>query len=79
MTPSWYLGMVWAGILMGWVLRQLILVYGGARAWRIGRPLFLGLVMGEVFSAVLWALVPVVLIALGGDPAEVGHIVIIPQ
>ena len=37
-------------------------------------PLFLGLIIGEVFAAILWAIVPAVLIWMGGDAAEIGHI-----
>ncbi len=79
LVGTWFLGMSWFSIFLGWSLKNLITGYGGARAYRLAKPLFLGFILGEVFSAVLWALVPVILIALGGNPAEVGHIVLIPQ
>ncbi len=79
LADTWFIGCAWASILLGWFLKTLIIAYGSAQTYRRLRPLFLGLILGEVFSAVLWALVPVVLILLGGNPADVGHIVIVPQ
>ncbi|HRU01765.1 MAG TPA: hypothetical protein P5239_08690, partial [Victivallales bacterium] len=65
---------------IGWILKVLILNYAGAQGYRIARPIFLGLIIGEVFAAIIWAIVPLIHIYfLGGDPAEVGRIIIIPQ
>jgi hypothetical protein len=77
---GWFLGMAWTSIFVGWLLKVLIVKYGGAQGYRLARPLFIGMIAGEVFAAILWALVPVLHVyLLGGDPAEVGRIVIIPQ
>ena len=65
---------IWPSILFGWAIKRAILLYGGAKAYRSARPLFLGIILGEVFSAILWALVPAVLVWMGGDAAEIGHI-----
>jgi len=71
---------IWPSILFGWAIKRAILLYGGARAYRTARPLFLGLILGEVFSAILWSVVPAVLVWMGGDAAEIGHInITIPQ
>lgn len=78
MANTYYLGMMWGSVLLGWSLKAGILKYGGAKSYRLARPLFLGLILGEVFSAVIWALVPVILIAMGGHPADIGHITILP-
>ncbi|MFO7821507.1 MAG: DUF6785 family protein, partial [Lentisphaeria bacterium] len=64
----------WPSIFVGWAIKRSIVVYGGARAYRTAQPLFLGLILGEVFAAILWAIVPAVLIWMGGDAADVGHI-----
>ena len=79
MANTWYIGMMWGSVLLGWSLKMVTLTYGGARTYRMLRPVFLGLILGEVFSAIVWAVVPVVLIAMGGYPADVGHIVVLPQ
>lgn len=65
---------LWPCIFLGWAIKRSIVIYGGAKAYRLAKPLFLGLILGEVFAAVLWAAVPAVLIWLGGDAAEIGHL-----
>lgn len=79
MVETWFLAVAWPSIFLGWACKSLVTKYGGAQLYRMLRPLFLGLVIGEVFSAILWALVPVILIGLGENPADVGHILIAPQ
>lgn len=78
MIETYYLNVMWWSVLLGWSARKIILSYGGARTYRLMRPVFVGLILGEVFSAVLWAVVPTVLILMGGNPADVGHITILP-
>jgi hypothetical protein len=41
--------------------------YGGARAYRAARTIFLGLIIGEVAAVVLWAIVTAVVAGLGLD------------
>ena len=79
MVDTWFLDVAWPSIFLGWACKSLVTKYGGAQLYRLLKPLFLGLVIGEVFSAILWAVVPVVLIAMGNNPADVGHILIAPQ
>jgi hypothetical protein len=69
----------WACILIGWVAKWLLVRYGGSGLYRRARPFFFGVILGEVFSAIVWTLVPVILILLGNDPAEVGHIEVLQQ
>lgn len=77
---SWFLGMAWTSIFVGWLLKILILKYAGAQGYRLARPVFIGMIVGEVFAAIIWAAVPIILVYFfGGDPAEVGRIIIIPQ
>jgi len=73
---SGFIMRIWPSILFGWAIKRTILMYGGARTYRAARPLFLGIILGEVFSAILWSVVPAVLVWLGGDAAEIGHITI---
>ena len=79
LVGHFYGQMAWASILIGWVLKVLIINYGGAIAYRRASPLFLGLILGHVFSAVIWTLVPVILMLLGHDPAKVGCIHLFPS
>lgn len=74
-----YANIAWASILFGWLLKVTTIYYGGAHAFRKAKPLFLGLIMGEIFSAVIWTGVPISLLWLGYDPRDVGHIQILPK
>lgn len=78
MVETYYLNVMWWSVLLGWCVRKAILAFGGARRYHLLRPVFLGLILGEVFSALLWALVPAILILMGGNPADVGYITILP-
>lgn len=63
-------------LFVGWAVKTLIVKYGGARAYRASMPVFLGLILGELFANAFWTLVPVVQWILGADPSEVQHMVI---
>lgn len=78
MINTYYLNMMWWSVALGWFLRMVILRFGGARSYRLVRPVFLGLILGEVFSAILWSIVPAILIFMGNNPVDVGHITILP-
>jgi len=79
MAGTYFLGKVWVSVFVGWCLKMMIIVFGGARTYRTAQSLFLGFILGEITAAIFWTTVPVVLIAMGWDPADVGHIIIIPQ
>jgi len=70
--PSWPLhpaGLVisfqWTGFVLWfpafviWVVKGLILKWGGPRVYRMGRPLFLGFIIGEIMTAGLWIVVDI--------------------
>jgi hypothetical protein len=63
-TPS-YGNKVWASIFIGWAVKNLIVRFGGAMGYRAARFAFLGLILGEVFAAVFWAGVQLVLVNQG--------------
>ncbi len=46
--------------LLAWVLKGLIMKYGGQKSYLKARPFFIGLVAGEFAAAMLWAVVGVV-------------------
>lgn len=68
---SYWLNTAWFSIFLGWACRSMITKYGGAVVYRRARPLFYGLILGEVFSAILWALIPVILLATGSNPSDI--------
>jgi len=54
LSSSWTMIVFWFPIFIAWILKTLILRYGGMKLYVRARPLFLGLVLGEFTSAVLW-------------------------
>lgn len=54
---SWTMIVFWFPCLIAWMLKSLILRYGGMKTYVFLRPLFLGLVLGEFGMAVIWALI----------------------
>ena len=46
-----------ASALVVWVTKGLIMKWGGARLYKRGEPVFLGLIVGEVVAAGTWAIV----------------------
>jgi hypothetical protein len=47
----------WLAIFMAWLFKAIILRYGGVRLYRTMIPFFLGLTLGEFFTAVLWVFI----------------------
>lgn len=54
---TWVMSWVWFSILLGWLFKLCILKYGGLRAYRAGRPFFLGLIIGQISCAGFWMIV----------------------
>jgi len=57
MFSSWATLVLWFSFFLGWLMKFVIVKYGGPRVYRSARPLFLGLVLGESFMCVFWNLV----------------------
>ena len=64
MVGTFYGSRAWVSVLIGRLLKVLILRYGGARLYRKSRPLFIGLIMGEIFAAVFWSIEPAIRVAM---------------
>ena len=47
-------------IFVAWVMKILVLRFGGLRGYRAALPFFLGMVLGDAFIAGVWALVGLV-------------------
>ena len=71
---TYYGNTIWPSILVGWLLKVLLVKYGGARIYRRAQNVFLGLIIGELFAAIVWAIVPVILAAFG-EPYKIIRIV----
>lgn len=67
---SWFGQTVWMSVLVGWLLRVVLIMFGGARLYRRLRPAFIGLIIGEAAAAILWYSISAIL-ALFGQPYNV--------
>lgn len=56
MSASWGVVILWFSMLVAWLIKVPLLRYGGMAFYRRARPFFLGMIFGEFFSAVVWAL-----------------------
>ena len=50
---------VWFSIALGWLLKLVVMRYGGVVLYRALRPFFLGLILGQISCAGFWMLVDV--------------------
>jgi len=70
LAHTWFGHTVWMSVASGWLLRVVLILFGGARLYRRLRPLFMGLIVGEVFAAIVWFSVSGIL-ALCGQPYKI--------
>jgi hypothetical protein len=45
---------LWGGVFLAWVIKKLILKYGGMLTYKTTKPLFVGMVVGSVFCIFFW-------------------------
>jgi len=53
---AWPAIVYWSSFFVGWLTKSMIIRYGGATTYRNFRPFFLGLILGEFGTGILWAL-----------------------
>jgi hypothetical protein len=54
---TWVMEWVWFSILLGWLFKGVILKYGGVKLYRSLKPLFLGLIVGQISCAGMWMII----------------------
>jgi hypothetical protein len=59
------MGRLWFSIFLGWLIKVLIVRFGGASLFISARPFFMGVIIGEVLSAGIYALLAALLWSLG--------------
>ena len=55
-TSGWLINLIWFSFLVGWIIKWVILKYGGLKAYRNAFPFFLGLILGEYAIGCFWNL-----------------------
>ena len=56
-STSWMIGRIWLSIFLAWLLKTAVLNYGGPKLYRKSRPLFLGMILGQIVVGGLWLIV----------------------
>ena len=54
---TWVMEWAWFSILLGWMLKGVILRYGGGTLYRTLKPFFLGLILGQISCAGMWMII----------------------
>jgi hypothetical protein len=57
---SWAVNYIWFSLWMAWVLKLILLKYGGRNAHRKAMPFFLGLILGQFTVGSLWTILGMV-------------------
>lgn len=57
LCASWTMVVFWFPCLVAWLIKSLIMRYGGMRTYVGARPFFLGMILGEFSMAVIWTIV----------------------
>jgi hypothetical protein len=69
-NDTWIIANAWFSIFLGWLIKLVTLRWGGLRTYRTLRPLFLGLVLGNIACAGMWLIID----AITGMKGNVVHI-----
>lgn len=54
---TWIMDQIWLSAFIAWLLKVLIVRYGGLRGFRMLRPAFLGLVLGQFTCSGMWLVI----------------------
>lgn len=60
-SGSWSMDQLWMAVFVGWLIKVLLLRYGGAKAYKPAIPFFMGLIMGEFMMGSFWNLYGVIM------------------
>lgn len=56
LAPTWTMNCFWFPFLVAWMIKSLIMRFGGVDTYRKVAPFMLGLILGEFSAAVFWSL-----------------------
>ena len=56
-SSSWVLNATWMSILVAWLIKLLVLNYGGPSLYERTKPFFMGIILGQFVAAGFWLLV----------------------
>ena len=57
LSGSWSMNLIWFPLFLSWLIKWIVLKYGGLKAYRQGVPFFLGLILGEFVMGSIWMVI----------------------
>jgi hypothetical protein len=62
-----FIGNAWFSVFLGWLLKVVIVRFGGASLFQKARPFFVGIIFGEALAAGIWLVINVLVVMGGGE------------
>jgi hypothetical protein len=66
-TTTTFPNVGWYSIFVGWLIKVVIVKFGGGSLFQRAKPFFIGIIFGEAMAAACWLIVNLVLAARGLD------------
>jgi len=60
-SSTWSMRVFWSQFFLAWLIKWLILKYGGLKAHRKAIPLFFGMILGEFVIGTFWAILSIII------------------
>ena len=70
-SDTWIMANAWFSIFLGWLVKLIMLRWGGPRLYRNMKPLFLGLVLGNITCAGVWLIIDAIT-GMKGNTVPIG-------
>ena len=64
-SDSWVLGWAWFSVFIGWFLKYIIFKFTGSRGYLVYKPIFVGMIAGQLIGGALWAIIDFMLGEMG--------------
>ncbi len=56
-SDSWVMGVAWFSVFLGWMLKAVIFKFAGTRGYVLYKPLFVGLIAGQLMGGAVWMVI----------------------
>ncbi|MEE3259923.1 MAG: DUF6785 family protein [Candidatus Latescibacterota bacterium] len=64
-SDSWVMGVAWFSVFLGWLLKAVIFKFAGTKGYVTYKPLFVGLIAGQLMGGAVWMVVDSLLGEMG--------------
>lgn len=71
MAHTWPASVMWPSICLGWLIKLMIMRYGGSKTYYKLKPALYGVILGECLAGGFWMVVAVYLFWIGKEPQRI--------